>query len=46
MQFFKKIKHFRKKLLAKYPIFVKFTHPDQRIADKNKTASQEIVLES
>ena len=32
-----------KKLLAKIPKGVYFTHTDQRIADINKTAHQEMV---
>ena len=43
MHFFFNLKHFMKKLLAKIPKGVYFTHPDQRIADINKTAAQEMV---
>ena len=35
-----------KKLLTKIPKGVYFTIPDQSIADINKTAAQEIVIES
>ena len=37
------MKHFMKKLLAKIPKGVYLTYPDQRIADINKTAAQEMV---
>ena len=34
-----------KKILAKIPKGAYFTHPDQRIADINKTAAQKMVIE-
>ena len=43
MHFLKKLKHFREKVHAKIPKLVVFTHPYKKIADKNKTAAQEIV---
>ena len=34
------------KLLANFPKYVKFSHPDQRIAHINKKGAQEIVIKS
>ena len=46
MHFFLKMKHFRGKVHAKKPKLVVFTHRDKKIADKNKTAAQEILIKS